>query len=190
MWWFVAFPAMQLPAYAGCRRLSMSFTDEPHLTMCHSPSVTFVNPLEVDGFAEPGGWGFHEDASSLPLLVFLPGMDGSLATPFMQYAELSTTFELSCLQHVQGLKSRASFDELTAECADAIADVAHAGRRQVLLVGESFGATLALAVAHELQERHGSVPGLRGVVPRWAPMPPSCAATQSENTPLWPQVLL
>ena len=157
----VAFPAMQLPA---APHFSMSFTDEPHVTMCHSPSVTFVNPLEVDGFAEPGGWGFHEDASSLPLLVFLPGMDGSLATPFMQYAELSTTFELSCLQHVQGLKSRASFDDLTAECVDAIADVARAGGRQVLLVGESFGATLALAVAHELQERHGSVPGLRGLV--------------------------
>ena len=35
--------------------------------------VTFINPLEVDGFREPGGWGNHADPSQLPLLVFLPG---------------------------------------------------------------------------------------------------------------------
>ena len=125
-------------------------------------SVSFVNPLEVDGFAEPGGWGFHDDPKSLPLLVFLPGMDGSLSTPFMQYAELSTTFELACMRLVGGLTSRASFDELCADCADAITELAGADR-QVLLVGESFGATLAVAVAHEL-ERSDSPPGLRGLV--------------------------
>ena len=128
-----------------------------------SPSITFVNPLEVDGFAEPGGWGFHKDTNSLPLLVFLPGMDGSLSTPFMQFAELSTTFQLACMRHVEGLKSRATFDELSAECADAIAELAGGGR-QVLLVGESFGATLALAVAYALQEREDAPSGLRGLV--------------------------
>ena len=58
--------------------------------------VDFVNPLEVDGFAEPGGWQGRETAESSPppLLYFFPGMDGSLATPFMQYPELGTTFEL------------------------------------------------------------------------------------------------
>lgn len=81
----------------------------------------------------------------------------------MQYAELSTTFELACLQHVDGMKSRVSFDELCAECAGAVADVAASGR-QVLLVGESFGGTLALAVAHELQQKHASPPSVRGLV--------------------------
>ena len=153
-------------------------------------AVTFINPLEVDGFAEPGGWGGHADPSKLPLLVFLPGMDGSFATPFMQFAEvchwlrahhflrgasrsrgvriapwqLGTTFELACLQHTEGLASRVSFDELTASCAEAVAGFTAEGR-QVLLVGESFGATLALAVAHELQERCGAPPpGVRGVM--------------------------
>ena len=129
-----------------------------------SSPVTFVNPLEVDGFAEPGGWGFHADPKSLPLLIFLPGMDGSLATPFMQYAELSTTFELACMRHVQGLKSRASFAELTTACADEILSITQDGQRQALLVGESFGATLALAVANELQERPTTADSVRGLV--------------------------
>ena len=69
----------------SCRRLPSC----PLLLAAKStPPIQFVNPLEVDGFAEPGGWGSHEDPSKLPLLVFLPGMDGSLATPFMQYAEV------------------------------------------------------------------------------------------------------
>ena len=42
-------------------------------------AVSFINPLEVDGFSKPGGWGSHADPLRLPLLVFLPGMDGSLA---------------------------------------------------------------------------------------------------------------
>ena len=60
-----------------------------------------VGPV-VDGFAEPDGWG-TTPAAEKPVLYFLPGMDGSLSTPFMQYCELSTTFELACMQHVGGL---------------------------------------------------------------------------------------
>ena len=67
------------------------------------------------------------------------------------------------MQHTEGLKSRASFDELTTACADAIASFTAEGR-QVLIVGESFGATLALAVAHELQQQHDSPAGVRGLV--------------------------
>ena len=144
---------------AAASAFSAPLTPAPAIT---SPPIAFVNPLDVDGFAEPNGWGFHEDPSRLPLLVFLPGMDGSLATPFMQFAELSTTFELACMQHVEGLSSRRSFDELTAACSEAIADHLEDGR-QVLLVGESFGATLAVAVAHQV-EQSGSSAGLRGLV--------------------------
>jgi pimeloyl-ACP methyl ester carboxylesterase len=86
-------------------------------------------------------------------------MDGSLSTPFMQYPELSTSFELACMTHCDGLDSRASFEELTASCAAEISASARSGR-QVLLVGESFGATLAIAVAHRLRD----VQEVRGLV--------------------------
>ena len=92
----------------------------PQLCAAALPVVTFVNPLEVDGFAEPGGWGTHEDPTALPLLVFLPGMDGSLCTPFMQYPELGTVFELSCMRATDGMASRATFDDLSEACAGAL----------------------------------------------------------------------
>ena len=134
----------------------------PLLLAQGTPPIKFVNPLDVDGFAEPGGWRGKDGSEKVappPLLYFLPGMDGSLSTPFMQYPELATNFELSCLTHTNGLESRASFEELTEVCADEIMASARSGR-QILLVGESFGATLAIAVAHRLQD----VSQLRGLV--------------------------
>ena len=118
--------------------------------MAASPT-RFVNPLDVDGFAEPGGWRGTGADDAMPMLYFLPGMDGSLSTAFMQYPELSTNFELACLTHSDGLDSRASFEELTASCAAEISASARSGR-QVLLVGESFGATLGITVAHRLRD--------------------------------------
>ena len=122
----------------------------PRVSMAASPT-RFVNPLDVDGFAEPGGWRGTGADDAMPMLYFLPGMDGSLSTAFMQYPELSTNFELACLTHSDGLDSRASFEELTASCAAEISASARSGR-QVLLVGESFGATLGIAVAHRLRD--------------------------------------
>ncbi|KAL1521297.1 hypothetical protein AB1Y20_020966 [Prymnesium parvum] len=122
----------------------------PPRAAARPPSVSFVNPLEVDGFGEDGGWGSHAAPSRLPLLLFLPGMDGSLTTPFMQYPELGRAFELACLCHADGLASRASFDQLADDCAAFVASQLGAGR-QVLLVGESFGATLALGVLARLR---------------------------------------
>jgi len=114
-------------------------------------SVEWVNPLQVDGFCELGGWGCHTAPQELPLLVFLPGMDGSLLTPFMQYPELGSRFELACMQHVGGLASRSSFDDLVADCVDFVASRTSASRR-VVLVGESFGATLALGVLDRVSQ--------------------------------------
>ena len=82
--------------------------------------LEFLNPLEIDGFRERGGWGAHTAPAGLPLLVFLPGMDGSLFTPFMQYPELGVHFELACMRHVDGLASRATFAQLADECADYV----------------------------------------------------------------------
>lgn len=175
---------------------------------CVASAVSFVNPLECDGFVEPGGWGtVHEHKGApLPLLCFLPGMDGSLSTPFMQYPELGTCFELQCMQHTGGLASRVSFDELAASAADFIG--AAAAERQVLLVGESFGACLAIAVAHRLQDQSGASPtsasqgaaGLVGLVlvnpatsyerSALARIGPACARLAGALVPLYPLSLL
>ena len=166
-----------------------------------TPAVTFVNPLDVDGFAEPRGHGCVAVAA-LPLLFFLPGMDGSLTTPFMQYPSLGASFELRCMQHSGELGSRCTFEDLTAACADEVAAATSGGRRAVM-VGESFGATLAIAVAHRLQQQqqqqqqqHGLV-GLCLVNPatsyarsRLARFGPLCASLTGPLYPLYPLSLV
>lgn len=123
------------------------------------PAVTWVNPLEYDGFTEPGGWSpSRAGQEDTPLLVFLPGMDGSLVTPFMQYPNLGTCFEIMCLRHTNGLKSRATFDDLVEECTEFVGSQLQSGR-QVLLVGESFGGTLSIATALKLQEEKAADKG-------------------------------
>ena len=166
---------------------------------CAASAVSFVNPLDIDGFVEPGGWGTvseHEGAP-LPLLCFLPGMDGSLSTAFMQYPELGTCFELQCMQHAGGRDSRASFDELVASAAEHVASAS--AERKVLLVGESFGASLAIAVAHRLQEEHhrANLLGLVLVNPATsyersalATIGPACARLTGVLYPLYPLSLL
>jgi len=108
-----------------CRALLPTPTPAaPQRRTAAGSSVEWVNPLQVDGFCEVDGWGAHEEPGELPLLVFIPGMDGSLITPFMQYPELGASYELACMQHV--------------------------GLGLTLLVGESWGATLALGVLDHL----------------------------------------
>ena len=105
-----------LHAAAGARHTSPLLSTQQSAASSSSV-VTFVNPLEVDGFAEPGGWGSHAEPSKLPLLVFLPGMDGSLATPFMQYAEVRR-----CLLHAQALFNE---HQLTRCCVSRLAAAQH-----------------------------------------------------------------
>ena len=132
-------------------------------------------------------------------------MDGSLCTPFMQYPELGTVFELSCMRATDGMASRATFDDLSEACAEHVAEAVRSGRR-VLLVGESFGASLAVVVSHrvgqELQADDGGgvgdgVSGLVLVNPATsyersalASVGPACASLTGALLPLYPLSLL
>ena len=86
-------------------------------------------------------------------------MDGSLSTCLFQFPELGASFELACMRHAGGMGSRAPFGALVDDTASFVADACAAGRR-VVLVGESFGATLALGVALRLEEARTRVAGV------------------------------
>merc|ERR1740121_1504900 len=68
-------PRMSMPPGQRWAEYKASVAEKRRVSEETRP-VAFVNPLEVDGFAEPGGWGSHADPSELPLFVFFPGMDG------------------------------------------------------------------------------------------------------------------
>ena len=78
----------------------------PRATAAQEAPIKFLNPLDVDGFAEPGGWRGHDGCEEAPMLFFFPGMDGSLSTPFMQYCELGTCFELATFLSAVFVRSR------------------------------------------------------------------------------------
>ncbi|KXZ52840.1 hypothetical protein GPECTOR_8g223 [Gonium pectorale] len=89
-------------------------------------------------------------ASSLPLLVYLPGIDGTGLAAYRQFPRLAARFDL------RGVflppQDRTPFAGLVESLAQQIEDEA-AGldpSRPVYLLGESFGGLLALALAQKL----------------------------------------
>ena len=104
-------------------------------------AVTFGAPLVDDGYLAA------EESEGPALLVYLPGFDGNALAPFLQWPALGDAgFDVRC----------ASVDPADRSTLDAYADaiVAYARRerrgRPLLLVGESFGGILAVAVAQRL----------------------------------------
>jgi len=76
-----------------------------------------------------------------PLLVYLPGLDGSGELFYRHRPALATHFEVCCVQLAQ--RGRPSWAELTEQLL-ACLHGAGAAERPVWLAGESFGACLAL----------------------------------------------
>ena len=79
----------------------------------------------------------------LPLLLFLPGIDGSGLAGTTQWPRLGSTFEIRALS--LSADDRSTFDALCSHCSAFLATAAKG--RGCLLVGESTGAVVALGVA-------------------------------------------
>lgn len=104
--------------------------------------------MEKPRFARPDGAVLPSASVSgtpKPLLLYLPGLDGSGGGGAIQWPRLSVSFEIWNL--IIPPHDRSSFDALCAQ-TEAFLREQHAGDgRPALLVGESSGAVLALGVA-------------------------------------------
>ncbi len=90
------------------------------------------------------------EESDKPLLIFVPGLDGSGWTAEKQYEDLARNFELRVMQVFK--TDRSNFDELVEGVASFIRDwqarsACRAGK--AILLGESFGGLLALGIAQQ-----------------------------------------
>ena len=109
-------------------------------------------PYWFDPLAE---FGLTSDGSDdKPLLLVLPGLDGSSVTAWMQYPELGEAYDLRCL--VLPANCRGSYEDWVNTAVEEVEKAAlraEASRllkkveRPVFVLGESMGAGVALDVA-------------------------------------------
>jgi pimeloyl-ACP methyl ester carboxylesterase len=128
--------------------------------------ITFVSPLLEDGYP-PAVKDYQQsniisiDTSNTqpkPLLLYLPGFDGTILAPFIQFPSLGESFDVRGMKI--GMDNRSTFDELKTTVLNYLSKE----QRQVYLMGESFGGILAIEVARDIaslsEYEHVSLGGL------------------------------
>ena len=101
-------------------------------------TLQWFNPL-----VEFGPISVEQPSSALPLLLVLPGLDGSGVTAWTQYPELARSYDVRALSIAPS--DRSSYDEVVADIASKVTEAADAGR-EVYVLGESMGAGFALTL--------------------------------------------
>ena len=119
-----------------------------------SPSrVEFISPLLQDGY--PPAVQEYEQVSSdpKPILLYLPGFDGTTLAPFLQFPALGEEFDVKAMQ--VSMDDRSTFEELKDLVVNFLVEESIYGRigetYRLYLMGESFGGILATEVAATLQ---------------------------------------
>eukprot|EP00746_Dinoflagellata_sp_MGD_P014707 gnl/MRDRNA2_/MRDRNA2_132382_c0_seq1.p1 gnl/MRDRNA2_/MRDRNA2_132382_c0~~gnl/MRDRNA2_/MRDRNA2_132382_c0_seq1.p1 ORF type:complete len:451 (-),score=76.88 gnl/MRDRNA2_/MRDRNA2_132382_c0_seq1:674-1975(-) len=109
------------------------------------PQLTheWFNP--VDKFGPLKG----AQGKTAPLLLYVPGNDGSGLTPVMQFPELASAFDIQCLSF-EG-RDRSNFTKIKAIVKAKLREAKQKGR-EVYLMGESFGGIVALAIGMDDSE--------------------------------------
>jgi pimeloyl-ACP methyl ester carboxylesterase len=84
--------------------------------------------------------------SDLPVMIYLPGIDGTGLAAYRQFPSLSQAFQLTAM--IVPPDDRSSFRELVDVSVTFVEELVPSLRASVpvYLLGESFGALLALAV--------------------------------------------
>lgn len=135
-------------------------------------AVRFARPLLEAGYA-PAVLEYESGAlSEKPLLLYLPGFDGTLLAPFIQFPELGTEFDVRGME--VPMDDRSTFADLTETVTEYVLGEVRGGddgddgalfNRPVYLAGESFGGILTLEVSRVLRRNHpDAASNLKGVV--------------------------
>ena len=76
-------------------------------------SVQFISPLLEYGYLPAVEEYENKTISRKPLLLYLPGFDGTFLSPFLQFPELHTIFDVRCM--TVAVNDRSTLDELKAD---------------------------------------------------------------------------
>eukprot|EP00578_Thalassiosira_sp_NH16_P004642 CAMPEP_0181130228 /NCGR_PEP_ID=MMETSP1071-20121207/29749_1 /TAXON_ID=35127 /ORGANISM="Thalassiosira sp., Strain NH16" /LENGTH=499 /DNA_ID=CAMNT_0023216279 /DNA_START=190 /DNA_END=1689 /DNA_ORIENTATION=+ len=145
--------------------------------------IEFVSPLLEDGYppavleyeerfetANNNNHNRRRNRQKKPMLLYLPGFDGTILAPFLQFPSLGEEFDVRAMK--VSMDDRSSFEELKDAVVDYLLrecrgddNQANGGRGAVYLMGESFGGILATEVALELNRpTYEDYVELRGLV--------------------------
>ena len=122
------------------RRMSTSSTTT---TTGRKRDIRFSSPLLEEGYPETVEEYCNGTLAEKPLLVYLPGFDGTWMSPFLQFPELGTVFDVRCL--TISMEDRSTYQELKEDVLDYI--------RTTAITVPSDGGT---PNAHPQQEQEGS----------------------------------
>ena len=78
-----------------------------------SRDVKFISPLLEYGYLPAIEEHENQTLSTKPLLLYLPGFDGTFLSPFLQFPELHTIFDVRCM--TVAVNDRSTLDELQAD---------------------------------------------------------------------------
>lgn len=100
----------------------------PHNVMFVAPLLDYGYPPAVHDLSIQQNQTVmdnNDDDDEKPILLYLPGFDGTYICPFLQYPELGTEFEVWCL--IVGMNDRSTYQELKAIVLDFIANDLNGG---------------------------------------------------------------
>ena len=134
------------------------------------PTIVGINESMNDIHREVIQERFMNDQSATPpLLLYLPGLDGSGISAIAQFDDLSSSFEFWRMT-IDKMSDQLSFSDLVTSVVKFVKEsTAIMGSiespREVIIIGESFGGLLACAVAMALMEvKSSSTFSLKGLV--------------------------
>lgn len=122
----------------------------------HTSCVSFESPLLENGYPPAVAEYQSQTLGHKPLLLYLPGFDGTLLAPFLQFPELHTEFDVKGM--VVDMDDRSTIEDLKRLLLEFILDQVkieldgQSTHRPVFIMGESFGGILALEVALAIQD--------------------------------------
>ena len=141
-----------------CRVTGISYSDTHTIHFSHVfPPSSEEKALQNNNEATPPDNIFHQIASShnytKDVVVYLPGLDAAGISAYWQFPSLSESFELWRMS--VETTDRSSFIDLNNAVTKFIDDlVQHSEeKRNIVLVGESFGGLLAPSVALRRQDK-------------------------------------
>ncbi|GFH51626.1 hypothetical protein CTEN210_08102 [Chaetoceros tenuissimus] len=111
--------------------------------------VEFINPLIESGYPPTVKEYKANKLNEKPLLLYLPGFDGTLLSPFLQFPALSEEFDVRGLEIA--MDDRSSLEDLQNMVLNFLQTEA-VENRPVYLMGESFGGILTMEVVLKIQE--------------------------------------